>query len=445
MTSRAYGFLAIVALLIGGGYFLGFAPFIVLGLAGATLLAVSAAQYFHFRAKVDPRLLHVSREVSAGPHRIGDLVSIGLNITSVSQHDLADGLDEVAPQELTEIGRPLRQLKHVSTIESLAPALSLQTAALPQQSVSGPLAGTSPQQVHLGLQEGAGVYRVQPTKRGQWQVGPLALRWQDAAGFFAITTKHPSYRTVTVWPSVAHLEKLTTNPTAKLQLPDPVSVEVDLREYQPGDDLRSLHWVSSARRGYPIVRQARAPGPGNLYIVIDLPGTTNAAVTPGASPDSLPRDTTQSEELLISHTCSLALALTEQFEATFLTAQQPFDTDSEAAATGEEMLNQAALLAPSLEGPEIFSAVLHQLHPLLDPADLVLVAALDSSRAAAAIDAFEASSPATTWSLLLAPPQPGDDDPVLQVLHGNNHTQVKGPLVVKTAEIYGLLSGVDYV
>src|SRR5699024_10507549 len=128
----------------------------------------------------------------------------------------------------------------------------------------------------LGLTEGAGAYRVQPTKRGQWQVGPLALRWQDAAGFFTLTSKHNSYRTVTVWPSVAYLEKLNTSPTAKLQLPDPVSVDVDLREYQPVDDLRNLHWVSSARRGYPVVRHTKAAGPGNLYLVIDLPGDRSA-------------------------------------------------------------------------------------------------------------------------------------------------------------------------
>ena len=241
---------------------------------------------------------------------------------------------------------------------------------------------------------------------------------------------------------MAYLEKLNTSPTAKLQLPDPVSVDVDLREYQPGDDLRNLHWVSSARRGYPVVRHTKAPGPGNLYLVIDLPGD-RSTFAPDGDPATV-IDTTPSEELLISHACSLALALNDQFQATYVAAQHAFDTESEPATTGEEILNQAALLAPSPSGTEVFSAVLHQLHPLLAPADLVVIAALDSARAAAAIDAFEASSPATTWSTLLVPPRIGDsEEGSLQVLHGNNHTQVKGPLVVKTAEIYGLLSGVD--
>lgn len=443
MTSRALGFLAIVALLIGGGYYLGFAPFMVLGLVGLTVLALSAGQYLYFRAKIDPQQLHVSREITPGPHRIGDEVTVGLKITSVTEHELAEQRDDLSAQELVAAPRPLRRLQHLSTIESLAPALSLRGASSAQRSTAAPVPGASAQQVHLGLVAGTGAYRILPTKRGQWQVGPLALRWQDPARFFSLTAQHNSYRTVTVWPSVAYLEKMSSSPTAKLQLPDPVSVDVDLREYQPGDDLRSLHWVSSARRGHPMVRHAKAPGPGNLYLVIDLPGD-RAATSEASDQDPAVIDTTQSEELLISHACSLALALNDQFQATYVTAQHAFDTESEPATTGEEILNQAALLAPSPEGPEVFSAVLHQLHPLLAPADLVVIAALDSARAAAAIDAFEASSPATTWSTLLVPPTADDSaEESLQVLHGNNHTQVKGPLVVKTAEIYGLLSGVD--
>ena len=442
MTSRALGFLAIVALLIGGGYYLGFAPFVVLGLVGLTVLAISAAQYLFFRTKLDPQQLHIAREITPGPHRIGEEITVGLKISSLAEHGLSEQREDLKPEQLARAARPQGRLKHFSTIESLAPALSLRGSGAAQRAAAAPAPGASAQQVHLGLTGGAGAYRVQPTKRGQWQVGPLSLRWQDAAGFFALTSKHNSYRTVTVWPSVAYLEQLNTSPTAKLQLPDPVSVDVDLREYQPGDDLRNLHWVSSARRGYPVVRHTKAPGPGNLYLVIDLPGD-RSTFAPDGDPATV-IDTTPSEELLISHACSLALALNDQFQATYVAAQHAFDTESEPATTGEEILNQAALLAPSPSGTEVFSAVLHQLHPLLAPADLVVIAALDSARAAAAIDAFEASSPATTWSTLLVPPRIGDsEEGSLEVLHGNNHTQVKGPLVVKTAEIYGLLSGVD--
>jgi uncharacterized protein (DUF58 family) len=53
-----------------------------------------------------------------------------------------------------------------------------------------------------------------------------------------------------------------------------------LREYVPGDDLRKIHWPSSARQDELQVRQFRPPRHGTLSIVIDTrsPGDTAAAL-----------------------------------------------------------------------------------------------------------------------------------------------------------------------
>lgn len=57
---------------------------------------------------------------------------------------------------------------------------------------------------------------------------------------------------------------------------------VGLREYVPGDDLRRVHWASSARHGIPMVREDADPAEPHLTVLLD---DRASAYRPGAAGD----------------------------------------------------------------------------------------------------------------------------------------------------------------
>ena len=52
-----------------------------------------------------------------------------------------------------------------------------------------------------------------------------------------------------------------------------------LREYVAGDDLRHVHWRSSARTGELVVRQDEQPRPRATAVVLDLRRTAHAGLS----------------------------------------------------------------------------------------------------------------------------------------------------------------------
>lgn len=114
-------------------------------------------------------------------------------------------------------------------------------------------------------------YRLDTTRRGIFPVGPLRLCRTDAFGLAALTRSaagtatlrvHPRVHPFVVVPSgrARHLE----GPLADTALARSITFH-RLREYVPGDDLRHVHWKSTARTGNLMVRE---------YIDTSLPGTT---------------------------------------------------------------------------------------------------------------------------------------------------------------------------
>jgi uncharacterized protein (DUF58 family) len=114
-------------------------------------------------------------------------------------------------------------------------------------------------------------YRLDTTRRGVFPVGPLQLCHTDAFGLAALTRSatgtatlrvHPRVHPFAVVPSgrARHLD----GPLADTALARSITFH-RLREYTPGDDLRHVHWKSTARTGNLMVRE---------YIDTSLPGTT---------------------------------------------------------------------------------------------------------------------------------------------------------------------------
>lgn len=105
------------------------------------------------------------------------------------------------------------------------------------------------------------VFAIPTTARGVLAVGPVSVRRGDPLGLFERTNDRRQAVDLYVHPrttaldglSLGHLRDLEGLPAQHLARDD-VSFHA-LREYQPGDDLRHVHWKSTARVGEVMVRQ----------------------------------------------------------------------------------------------------------------------------------------------------------------------------------------------
>jgi uncharacterized protein (DUF58 family) len=104
-------------------------------------------------------------------------------------------------------------------------------------------------------------YRVPAARRGAHQLGPILEERSDPLGLVVRTIEHSVVEEVVVHPVLHRLEVRTTGVRERrdaLLLPrlshDPLAEFRALRDYEPGDDPRLIHWASSARTGSLVVR-----------------------------------------------------------------------------------------------------------------------------------------------------------------------------------------------
>ncbi|NCT92077.1 DUF58 domain-containing protein [Cellulomonas sp. APG4] len=119
------------------------------------------------------------------------------------------------------------------------------------------------------------VYPVEPGRRGRWAVGPLEVRRRDLFGVAHASGPLGDPVLVAVRPVLTHLT--TDDPStstdvdrAALGSRTPAADDASLRDYRPGDDLRRVHWRSSARRGAVMVRQDERSGRRPASVLLDV-------------------------------------------------------------------------------------------------------------------------------------------------------------------------------
>lgn len=120
-------------------------------------------------------------------------------------------------------------------------------------------------------------YRVECTSRGVYPVGPVLFRVEDPLGLVSAETEVGVVDRLIVYPRV---ERLAGLPTARGI--DPTGQVAGtrhsrrggedfytLREYVIGDDLRRVHWPSSAKRDELMIRQLETPWRARALILFD--------------------------------------------------------------------------------------------------------------------------------------------------------------------------------
>ena len=119
-------------------------------------------------------------------------------------------------------------------------------------------------------------YALAPERRGRWPLGPLVVRRTDPFGVVRTRSTLGEPVDVAVWPQVVALAlpagALVGEPDrVALGARSPSPDDAGLRTYRVGDDLRRVHWASSARRGELLVRSDERAGRRGATVLLDLP------------------------------------------------------------------------------------------------------------------------------------------------------------------------------
>ncbi len=111
--------------------------------------------------------------------------------------------------------------------------------------------------------------------RGSFRLGPAAVRSGDLFGLARSRRRLGGAVAIDVLPRVHRLAELTLGDVggsrgssasaASTSSPDDASI----REYRVGDDLRRVHWRSTARRGTVMVRSDEHPGHPDAVLLLD--------------------------------------------------------------------------------------------------------------------------------------------------------------------------------
>lgn len=121
-------------------------------------------------------------------------------------------------------------------------------------------------------------YRVMCRPRGIYRVGPSRATSSDPLGLAELPAPAGPVDQLIVYPTV---EKLTGFPVVRGQDPSMAASRPEhaqrggedfytLREYQRGDDLRRVHWPSSAKTDQLMIRQLETPWQSRALVLLDV-------------------------------------------------------------------------------------------------------------------------------------------------------------------------------
>lgn len=120
-------------------------------------------------------------------------------------------------------------------------------------------------------------YRLPTGQRGIFPLGPLELALTDPFGLATASRACAPEATLTVYPRIDEIRPLPqargADPNGSTGQPSLTAAGDDfyaLRPYQTGDDLRRVHWASSARSDELMIRQDELPWQGRVSVLADL-------------------------------------------------------------------------------------------------------------------------------------------------------------------------------
>ena len=200
-------------------------------------------------------------------------------------------------------------------------------------------------------------YSLPTVRRGLYRVGPLTTTIEDPFGLLRRVRHEMQTLSVIVLPHTSTLGSMPPAPgdepehgTHSLTSASTIDEEfAALRDYVPGDDVRRIHWRSTARRGAPVVRQFDVPWQRRTTVVLDLRAGTDEA----------------SFERAVSAAASVVLLAAARDELVQLVTTDGIDSGHVPAAEhADELLDRLAVVAvdpPRRDRPAPLAGLLREL------------------------------------------------------------------------------------
>ncbi|MCU1457674.1 MAG: hypothetical protein JWL73_1766 [Actinomycetia bacterium] len=130
------------------------------------------------------------------------------------------------------------------------------------------------------------VYRLPTTRRGRFDLGPLTASSADPFGLAHRTWTAAPRTWIVIRPRVHPVDPPPVGPASRGAAADPVARTrhgtsnddfSTLREYEVGDDLRHVHWRTSARLDELMVRQDETRRPEPATVLLDVRASAHDA------------------------------------------------------------------------------------------------------------------------------------------------------------------------
>ena len=196
-------------------------------------------------------------------------------------------------------------------------------------------------------------YPVRADVRGRYRVGPLSVRLTDPFGLCELSRSFASTADLVVTPVVCELPPVRLggdwagggDATARSVA---VSGTDDAapREYRHGDDLRKVHWRSTARVGELMVRREEQPFQSRATLLLDGRAAAHRGDGPGSS-----------YEWAVSAAASISVTLARSGFVLRLLADDGLDVVGEGIATTEATILDALAGTAAGRGRSLAPAV----------------------------------------------------------------------------------------
>ena len=133
-------------------------------------------------------------------------------------------------------------------------------------------------------------YPVRSDLRGRFRIGPLSVRLTDPFGLCELSRSFATTSELTVTPVVTRLPAVRLGgdwagggDAAARSIASSGTDDAATREYRHGDDLRRVHWRSTARVGELMVRREEQPFQSRATLLLDGRDSAHRGAGPGSS------------------------------------------------------------------------------------------------------------------------------------------------------------------
>ena len=121
-------------------------------------------------------------------------------------------------------------------------------------------------------------YQIKPTRRGEYGLGPVVVRWLSNWKFFYKQARFPVFTDAKVYPSLLQIklyEQLIRKGNSmyagsrRYNFSGDAGEFEQLRDYLPDDDYRRISWTATAKYGRPITMEFSPERAQNIMLVVD--------------------------------------------------------------------------------------------------------------------------------------------------------------------------------